>query len=49
MCEDFGYTPFVIRCENAFDNIHDVPEDVVKKQRERFEDFDINTQGERNA
>ena len=49
MCEEFGYTPFVIRCENAFDNIPDVPEDIVNKQRKRFEDFDLNIQGERNA
>jgi len=33
MAEDAGYTPFVIRCENDFGNIHGVPEEKMEMFR----------------
>jgi predicted ABC-type ATPase len=38
MAEECGYRVTVYRCENEFDNVHSVPEDVVDRQRERMED-----------
>lgn len=37
LCEEFGYTPFIIVCENNFGNIHDVPEETLTKMRNRFQ------------
>lgn len=37
LAQSHGYTVFEIICNNKFQNIHNVPENIVSKQRERFE------------
>jgi len=37
LAAQYGYTVFEIICNNKFQNVHNVPADVVNKQRERFE------------
>lgn len=37
LCEQFGYTPFIITCENNFGNIHNVPEETLSKMKARFQ------------
>lgn len=36
----YGIIPQVILCQNQFKNIHNVPEDVIRKMEDRFE-YDI--------
>ena len=37
----YGYTICVIRMENDFGNTHNVPEQALKRQKERFEDNEL--------
>lgn len=37
LAQSRGYTVFEIICNNKFQNVHNVPEHIVSKQRERFE------------
>lgn len=37
LCETYGYTPFIIHCQNEFGNIHNVPEETLKNMKERFQ------------
>lgn len=37
LCKQYGYTPFIVQCENCFDNEHGVPETAVDKQYNRLE------------
>lgn len=41
----FDLTPnvFVIRCTGPFRTVHDVPDDVIKKMSDRFEDYEGET------
>ena len=42
LCKMYGYTPFVIECQNQFGNIHDVPRESVIAMADRWdsrEDF----------
>ncbi len=40
LADKYGYTVFVIRCENDFGTVHGVPPDKIKQMKERFEDRD---------
>jgi len=37
LAERFGYSVFVVECQNDFGNIHGVPDHVIQKMRERLE------------
>ncbi len=37
LCEQYGYTPFVIHCENQFGNVHNVPEEALVRMRARWQ------------
>ena len=39
MAKHFGADIEVIRMETKYESIHDVPDDVYEKMRERFEDY----------
>jgi predicted kinase len=38
-CEEFGHKVTVIKCEGNYGSIHNVPEDIVAKMAERWEDY----------
>lgn len=38
LARDFGYRVEVITCRGIFPNVHGVPEDVILKMRDRWED-----------
>jgi tRNA uridine 5-carbamoylmethylation protein Kti12 len=38
LARDFGYRVKVITCKGEWPNIHNVPDDVIQKMRERWED-----------
>jgi len=40
IAKEFGVVPLVYHAQNQFQNIHSVPEDVLKKMKSRFE-YDI--------
>lgn len=40
IAKEFGIVPNVIHCQNKFNNVHNVPEEVMKRMSERFE-YDI--------
>ena len=31
LCDQYGYTPMVIECQNQFGNVHDVPQEVIDR------------------
>ena len=31
LCSLYGYTPFIVVCQNNFGNIHNVPQEVIEK------------------
>ena len=37
MAKEHGYSVFILECQNDFQNVHDVPEMVVRIQKERME------------
>ena len=37
LCNTYGYTPIEIICRGNFKNIHNVPESVIEKMKNRFE------------
>ena len=37
LAEEFGYSPFVIECQNTFTNVHDVPQETIDAMRDRWE------------
>jgi hypothetical protein len=39
LAEEYGYSVFIIECQNDFDSIHDVPEEKVEAMRERWEEI----------
>lgn len=39
MAKEFGYRVEVIRMETRFKNVHNVPEEQVKRMEDRFEDY----------
>lgn len=40
MAKEFDIVPTVILCQNNYKNVHNVPEDVLQRMRDRFE-YDI--------
>lgn len=40
MAKSMGYTVEVIRCADSFGNIHNVPDDTLKKMKDRFQDYE---------
>lgn len=42
MAEDYGIVPQVILCQGSWQNVHDCPEDVIDRMRNRFE-YDISS------
>lgn len=40
MAKEFGIVPEVILCQNQFGNVHNVPEESLKRMRDRFQ-YDI--------
>lgn len=38
-CDEYGHTFSVIKCEGSYGSVHDVPEDVISKMRDRWEDY----------
>lgn len=38
LARDFGYRVEVITCKGVYQNIHNVPEDVIQRMHERWED-----------
>ena len=39
LAKQYGYSVFIIECQNDFDSIHDVPEHKVKAMKERWENI----------
>ena len=37
IAEEYGYSVFVIECQNDFGNIHDVPQESIDAMKERWE------------
>jgi len=37
IAEEYGYSVFVIECQNDFGNVHDVPQESIDAMRERWE------------
>lgn len=42
MAEDRGIKPQVILCQGSWNNVHDCPEDVIDRMRNRF-DYDLSS------
>jgi uridine kinase len=40
LANDFNYRVIVIRCQGEYKDIHNVPEEVLKAQKSRFEDYE---------
>ena len=34
---EYGYSPFVVECQNSFDNVHGVPEQTIQNMLDRWE------------
>ncbi len=41
LAKKYGYSPFVIECQNTFKNVHGVPQETINAMKNRWED--INT------
>ncbi len=39
LAEKYGYSPFVVECQNTFDNVHGVPQSSVDAMRDRWEEL----------
>jgi predicted kinase len=39
LAEKYGYSPFVVECQNAFENVHEVPQSTIATMRERWEEL----------
>jgi len=39
LAEKYGWSVFVIHCQNDFGNVHDVPESVIAKMKQRWEAY----------
>jgi hypothetical protein len=39
LAQKYDYSPFVIECQNNFQNIHGVPQESINKMKERWEDL----------
>lgn len=37
LAANYGYSVFVVECQNDFGNVHDVPEAAIQRMRERWE------------
>lgn len=37
IAEEYGYSVFVIECQNDFGNVHDVPQESIDAMKERWE------------
>lgn len=37
LAHKIGFQPVIIECQNDFGSVHNVPDDVIKKMRDRFE------------
>ena len=37
LAEEYGYSVFVIECQNDFGNVHDVPQESIDAMKERWE------------
>jgi predicted kinase len=36
LAEKYGYSPFVVECQNTFENVHKVPQSTINTMRERW-------------
>lgn len=41
LAEKYNYSPFVIECQNTFQNVHDVPQESINAMAERWEQFNL--------
>ena len=41
LAEKYGYSPFVVECQNTFENIHGVPRETIEAMRERWEELKL--------
>jgi predicted kinase len=39
LAKKYGYSPFVIECQNSFENVHEVPQETIDAMRERWENL----------
>jgi len=37
IAEEYGYSVFIIECQNDFGNVHDVPQESIDAMKERWE------------
>jgi predicted kinase len=37
LAEKYSYSPFVVECQNAFKNVHEVPQETIESMRGRWE------------
>ena len=37
VAKKYGYSPFVIECQNTFDNVHEVPQETINTMKNRWE------------
>ena len=43
--DKYGYSPFVVECQNNFGSLHDVPQSTIARMAERWEP--LTTEGDR--
>ena len=41
LAKKYDYSPFVVECQNAFKNVHEVPQETIDAMRERWETIKI--------
>ena len=39
LAKKYGYSPFVIECQNTFKNVHEVPQETIDAMRTRWENL----------
>jgi len=39
LAKEFNYSPFVIECQNSFQNIHGVPQETINLMKNRWESY----------
>ena len=37
LAKKYGYSPFVVECQNTFENVHGVPESTINAMKNRWE------------
>mgnify|MGYP003965875355 CR=1 FL=1 len=37
VAKKYGYSPFVIECQNTFENVHEVPQETINAMKNRWE------------